>query len=1015
MLAVPCLVLSLCSAAVLAEEVDYETEIQPLFEQHCYSCHGAEKREGGLRLNNRRDAFASADSGEPVIVPHDPGGSLILQRVASDDDDVRMPPEGEPLTADEITLLRSWIASGAKWEEQEERRKHWAYVAPVRPALPDVKQQDWPANAIDRFILAQLEARELAPSEKVDKARLIRRVSLALTGLPPTIAEVDDFLNDPAPDAYEKVVDRLLRSSRYGERWAQHWLDLARYADSNGFQADQLRDSWAYRDWVIQALNANLPFDQFVIEQLAGDLLPDATVDQKIATGFHRTVTCNVEAGVHPEENRVNQIFDRVNTTGTVFLGTTLECAQCHDHKYDPFTQREYYQLFAYFNNTPLEVKQTSGVTFDFIGPKMTLPLDATQQARWDELDAQYRQLEQEKAAFASGDHEQREWEQRILAALKNPPEWRVLPISTFASTGGEDYQILKDHSVLVGGSLPDTTVYTITANAALDSVSGFRIEALTDEALPGTGPGRGDATRTNFILSEFSVQVRRAGKWQDVPLAGADADFSQTGWTVDLAIDGKRNTGWAIAPEFQQPHWASFRTTQQLHVDGDAEFQFTLDQNYGRGRTLGRVRISALVGNAAAVGIPDDVQKLILKSKRTATEKARLDAYYAQSNPTLRMLETKLAAIKKQQDALQPATTLVMTEMNQPRETHVLLRGDYLNPGADVQPGVFAELHPPAADLPPNRLGLARWLVSPENPLLARVTVNRWWAELLGQGIVATVEDFGTQCEPPTHPELLDWLAVEFVDSGWSMKHMHKLMVMSATFQQAAQVTSELLERDPTNKYYARGPRFRLSAEAIRDNGLAISGLLSTKMGGPPIMPFQPENIWRAVGRNAPKWTAAKNEDRFRRGVYVVWRRAAPYPSFVNFDAPDRGTCVVQRPRTNTPLQALTLLNDPAYAEMALALAFQMLTSPADNPHERATYGFRRCLSRFPTDAEREVLVDLYQNELTRFQQKPNEAEALIAGVQGFQPTDDVDRKELAAWFFVANTLLNLDETITP
>ena len=797
--------LPITCVVVLATDVDFRRDVEPVLRKHCYDCHGDEEREAGLRLTNRRDAFAPTDSGVAAIIAGDAKASTLIARITSRDPDDRMPPEGDRLSESEIKALQSWIDTGADWPADTTRPKHWAYVAPKRPALPVVKNQQWSNGPIDAFILAQLETNGFAPQPPADKARLLRRVSLLLTGLPPSIADIDRFLNSTAENAYEREVDRLLKSQHYGERWGQHWLDLARYADSNGFQADQLRDSWAYRDWVIDAINRNMPFNQFVVEQLAGDLLPGATIAQKIATGFHRTVTCNVEAGVHPEENRVNQVFDRVNTTGMVFLGTTLECAQCHNHKYDPFTQEEYYQLFAYFNNTPLEVKQTSGVTFDFIGPQMELPTESDNTEQRTKLQQQIQVLQEQRK--------------------------QLVP-----------------------------------------------------------------------------KKAKKDAKTKQV--AASDAN----------------------------------------------------------------------------------------KQKR-------------------KKLDAQITALQKKLKSLDAPTTLVMIEMEKPRETNIMLRGNYLSPGSTVTVGAPAELHLLDEALPKNRLGLARWLTSTENPLLARVTVNRWWAELFGNGLVRTPEDFGTQSDPPTHPQLLDWLAVEFMDSGWDVKHIHKQMVMSAAFRQSSRVTSKLLEADPDNKLYARGPRFRLSAESVRDNSLAISGLLSTKMGGPPVMPYQPANVWRAVGRNAPKWKAATDENRFRRGVYVVWRRAAPYPSFVNFDAPDRAACVVQRPRTNTPLQALTLLNDPAYAEMALALAYRMANDVGTDAdlETQISYGFRRTVTRLPSNQEVAMIRELYDQQQTRMTNDPTMAKKLIDGVIGYRPPTEIDATHLASLFFVANVLLNLDETITP
>ncbi|HIL25124.1 MAG TPA: DUF1553 domain-containing protein [Verrucomicrobia bacterium] len=698
--------------------------------------------------------------------------------------------------------------------------QHWAYQKPQRPALPHI-DSNWPRNAIDQFVLAKLRAKKLQPSPEARPGQLLRRVHLDLIGLPPSPAVLEAFLKNPSAKAYEKIVDRLLKNPQYGERWARPWLDLARYADSNGYQADQLRDSWAYRDWVIDAFNKGMPFNQFVIEQIAGDLLPKATAAQRIATGFHRTPTCNVEAGVHPEENRFNQVVDRVNTTGTVFLGTTLECAQCHDHKYDPIAMKEYYSLFAFFNNTPLEVKQLGkGVTWDFYGPTMELPIDAARAAKLKKLNAQM--------------------------------------------------------------------------DAAQTKVKALRKD-LAEEPNP-----------------------------------------------------------------------------------------------------------------------PKNIAAILRKSNWSKKEKATLEKHFKIKYPILKKEELKVLALAKQINTLKPPTTLVMMEREKPRKTHVMRRGSYLSPGNAVASETPTALHPFKKNWPRNRLGLANWLVDADNPLVARVTVNRWWAEIMGRGLVATQEDFGKQSKPPTHPKLLDWLAVEFMERDWSMKHIHKLIVMSATYRQSSRVTPALLAADAANKFYARAARLRMSAEMVRDNALAISGLLSTKMHGPPIYPPQPGNIWRHVGRNGPKFNVATDENRFRRGVYVVWRRGAPYASFVNFDAPDRGTCVVQRPRTNTPLQALTLMNDEAYVEMALAFAGRVLAETKAGPEAKIEFAFKAALSRSPRPAELKFVKSLLLKRHAYFEKNTKAATEIIGNVKGWKAPKGLDTGELAAWFFIANILLNLDETIT-
>ena len=992
--------------------VDFARDIQPILSEHCFKCHGKEKRKGGLRLTNRRDAFTPGDSGDLSIVPGKSAESPLYLSLLSKDKTERMPQKTDPLSARQIALIKQWIDEGAVWPASEVKPEHWAYTKPKRPAPPKVQGASWPRNAIDHFILSRLEQQGLKPSPRADRARLLRRVYLDLIGLPPTPQQVDAFIADRSPDAFEKVIDELLKSARFGEKWARRWLDLARYADSNGFQADQLRDSWAFRDWVIDAMNADMPFDQFTIEQIAGDLLPNATIEQRIATGFHRTPTCNVEAGVHPEENRVNQVVDRVNTTGMVWLGSTIECTQCHNHPYDPFSQEEYYKLFAFFNNTPLEVRNPSGkgVSFSFWGPTMDLPLDESSKTQYERLKKQYDvALAEQKKSSGNAGAARRKWEIDFVAALKKAPQWQTLDVVSFDSTGGEDHRILKDGSVLLGGSVPGTTNYTIKVRSKMKGVTAFRIDALTHESLPGTGPGRGDVVRRNFILSEFAV-TDASGK--DIALHSAKADFSQKNWEIQKAIDGNQKTGWAIGPQFGESHWASFETDKAVGDGTVTSYTFTLDQNYGRGRVLGRVRLSAISGNPNAIDVPSNIAAILMKTKRSRQEKKALDAYYGKASPSKKKLDQRIAALKKQMDAIKPATTLVMVEEKK-RKTSVMLRGDYLNPGKTVQSGTPQSLNKWKAQYPNNRLGFAQWLVDPDNPLVARVTVNRWWGEIMGQGIVKTVEDLGTQSEAPTHPKLLDWLAVEFIANGYSMKKLIKTIVMSATYQQSSKVTPQLLKVDADNRLFARGPRFRMSAEMIRDNALAISGLLSTKMGGRPIYPPQPDGLWRQTGRNEPKYIAATNEDRFRRGIYVIWRRAAPYPSFVNFDGPDRSTCHPQRSRTNTPMQALTLMNDEAYVEMALALA-NRIASRKGTVSNRVEYGFRLTLSRKPSAAESRYLGEVFERELAYFASNVAEADTLVSSVSGYKAPASVDRKKLAAWFVVANVLLNLDETVT-
>ena len=1010
----------LCSA-VMAQQpgrVDFKKQVWPLLETHCFSCHGPTKQEGSLRLDARGVVMAGGTSG-PTVVPGNANHSPLYQRVASEAHGDQMPLDSEPLSEEQRTLLSNWITQGAQWpdgigSDVQSVEVHWAYKRVERPTLPMPRHRGWIRNPIDAFVLSRLAQDRRLPSPRAEPRRLIRRLYLDLVGIPPTVEEVEAFAHSTDPRAYHQLVEKLLASPLYGERWARPWLDLARYADSNGYQADQYRNIWPYRDWVIQAMNADMPFDEFTLQQLAGDLLPEATLDQRIATGFHRLTTCNVEAGVDPEANRVNQVIDRVNTTGTVWLGTTVACMQCHSHKYDPFLQSEYYQLFAYFNNTPLEV-EGNGVTYDFVGPKMELPLPPKEQAQRAVLLARQADLDEQIATRRQALAADRQaWEVELAKRASEAPEWHVLEVESFSSAGGASHELLEDQSILVSGKRPSQDTYTVTLRSDVEQISGLKLETLTHESLPGMGPGRHIEERPNFVLHELTVE---AGPAQDeaglekVTLHTAEADFSQQNWSVKGIIDGDSKTGWGITPHFGKPHFATVLAEQTF---GGASWKIVvrLEQNLGECRTIGRLRISAMTGTPSGQ-VPDALLAILKKpaAKRTDKQQATLDEHFFSQDPMVKSLVAKRDAAGKKLDAIKPITTLVMVEQEQPRDTHVFRRGNFKEPLEQVQPGTPRSLPPMLEGMPANRLGLARWLVNRDNPLTARVTVNRWWAEIFGRGIVDTEEDFGTQGDRPTHPKLLDYLAVEYMEHDWSMKHVHRLIVTSATYQQSSRIQADQLEKDPNNLLLGRGPRFRLSAEMIRDNALTVSGLLSHKMGGSPVYPPQPDGIWRHVGRNAPKYDTSTGTDRFRRGIYVVWRRSAPYPSFTNFDAPDRASCVVVRPRTNTPLQALTLLNDHAYLEIARHLAERIMKLPGmAGDRERVARGFQLAVSRQATSKELDTLMELYQSELARYEQDL----PLARSVLGETTAPAADQPRLAAWFSIAQVLLNLDETIT-
>jgi hypothetical protein len=1003
---------------VAARTVDFAREVFPILKRSCFECHGPNKQEGSLRLDRREDFHKGGDSGAVVVAGKAQQSELFLRVVLPAGDDSIMPARGARLSATSVGLLRDWINQGAKWPNVVNEAPHWAYGVPTRPALPKVELADWPRNGIDRFVLEKLEQSNLRPSPEADRAALLRRVTLDLTGLPPAPVDVESFLSDTSPDAYQRVVDRLLDSPQFGERWARPWLDAARYADSHGFQRDDLHSIWAYRDWVVNALNADMPFDRFTIEQIAGDLLPDATDQQKIATGFHRCAPTNVEAGSDPEETRVNQVIDRVNTTAAVWLGATIECAQCHDHKYDPFTQREYYSLFAFFNNTALEADRSNPAvpgSIRFLGPMMPLadPEKAGERASvTKELARIDREIESRRTELHAGLDA---WAAQLAAAASTDAKLYPLEIADFDSSAGSAGRMLEDQSVLLVDDAPDVDTYTITVRSKVAGITGFKLETLTHASLPGNGPGRGDADRPNFVLNSLAVTMQTARDSQPRPvvLRNAKADFSQKNFDVAGAIDDNPKTAWAINPQFHKPHWATFETTEPLGSEDEATFTFTLVQNFGAGRTIGRLRLSAITGDARAQELPKDiVQTLRVRpEKRTVKHTNRLLAFRAEQDADMRRLQADRDKADRTLKSLARPTTLVMQELESPRASTVFMRGDFRTPGPAVEPSTPAALHA-LSDGERDRLALARWLVDRNNPLVARVTVNRWWAELFGHGIVTTIEDFGIKGEPPTHPELLDWLAVEFMDHGWSTKQMLRTMVLSATYRQSSRITPELLAADDQNLLYARGPRFRMEAEMIRDNALSVSGLLSLRGGGPPIRPYQPDGLWTKVGGAKVEYVVSPGEEKYRRGLYVVLKRGAPYPSFVNFDATARLACKLKRSRSNTPLQALTLLNDPVYVEAAMALARRIVTDRPDAElAERLKYAFRLCLAREPKVHELETLRALFQSQrASSLADKKATAELLAT----YQVPAGTPAAEFAAWYAVATALLNLDETIT-
>ncbi len=991
-----------------AASVDYARDVQPLLEQRCLECHGPKKQKATLRVDQRASLLRGGDSSKAAVVPGKSAESQVILKVISRDTDEMMPPKGDRLTEKEIALLKAWIDQGAVMPESLAgggEKPHWAYAPPVRAALPRTKGKGWSRNPIDYFVLARLEKEGLKPSPEAEKAVLLRRASLDLTGLPPTVEEVDFFLKDSRKDAYEKAVERLLESPHYGERWARPWLDLARYADTQGYEKDNRRTMWPYRDWVIRALNDNMSFDEFTIEQLAGDLLPEATQQQKVATGFHRNTMTNTEGGTDNEEFRYEAVVDRVNTTMAVWMGTTFGCAQCHNHKYDPITTREYYQLMAFLNSTRDADLDDENPTIRVFKPGQEQKLGKLREAAKTADQAYQAAAAKPEIAKAL-----EAWETTSAASLTN---WTVIDPTTFTSIGGATLAKTASKSIQASGANPSNDTYEVKAVLPAGRISGVRLEVLEN----GAEKTLGRHTNGGFVLRRFEASVE--GSEKPVKFSKATADFSQKDFPIESVLGGKAD-GWAIAT-FEKKNRirrnAYFTLEQPLDLEEEKTVIFTLRHSDRHPfANIERFRLSSTTSPQVgpAPGLPEDVQKALLtsSSNRDAKQKSRLKEYYYGIAPELKTAREAMAAAKKAEKDFLDAIpiTSVLAELEKPRKTHRHLRGAYLSLAEEVSAGTPAAFQPFSNELPANRLGLARWLVATNNPLTARVMMNRFWEQYFGKGIVETVEEFGKQGEPPSHPELLDWLATEFMRVGWDMKAMHKLIVTSAAYRQSSRVTPELLARDPFNRLFARGPRVRLEAELIRDQALAVSGLLSRKVGGPSVMPPQPDGLWQVV-YSGDQWKTSPGEDKYRRGLYTFWRRTTPHPMLVSFDAPSREYCVLKRSRSNTPLQALNILNDPVFVEAAQALARRITAQATPDDGERARYAFRMCLSRDPKPEELKRLVSLYETELKSYQDDLKAAEKLAGNVS---PLGNADAAEVAAWTVVANVLLNLDEMIT-
>ncbi len=1150
-------------------EVDFNRDVRSVFSNICFECHGpdANQRQTDWRLDTQEGAFGELSDGEFAIVPGKSSESQLYQRISSKEPALQMPPEdfAKQLKPEQIESIKKWIDQGAEW------RGHWSFDAPQQPAVPAVEHKAAVKNPIDNFVVARLETEGLAPAPEATKETLIRRVTFDLTGLPPTIAEVDAFLADDSPNAYEKVVDRLLASPRYGEHLGRFWLDAARYGDTHGLHLDNERSLWPYRDWVINAFNDNMPFDQFTVEQLAGDLLPEATMSQKIATGFNRCNVTTSEGGSIAEEYRVRYAVDRVETLSTVWMGMTLGCAVCHDHKFDPFTQKEFYQLFAYYNNVDENPMDGNAL---LPPPVMKVPTPA-QAARQKELDAAIA----EKKTLVDGplpevDAAQAVWETEWSEQLRD--RWQMLNPQQFTSSGGSTLSSLEDSSVLANGENPAKDDYEIITQIETPGITAIRLEALTHESLADNGPGR--AGNGNFLLTEFEAEIAPVSdpeKFQPVKFAKALADFSQTdgeyfiakaidgdfgddnGWAVDggkrhedrtafflptepfgfaggtilkiklkqqskwdnhaigrfrlsitddgavlpakvedwhlagpfeaesgkvafetayppeTAVDltAKYNDdkiAWASRPKFNDgkshrldgtncatylyrtidapsPRRATFRLGSddgiKMWVNGQEvlahdvqrtvapdQERVTVDLQQGKNEILLKVvnygsrhefYFDKTIENSNSEVL--QITPILAKSveNRSDDEKKQLRDYFRRnSSPEWQQLSDELAQLNQERKTLVDAipATMIMKDRDEPRDCFVLERGEYTKPGEKVEMGVPASMPPLPENAPKNRLALAQWLVAPEHPLTARVTVNRYWQHFFGTGIVKTAEDFGSQGEWPSHPRLLDWLATEFIETGWDVKRMQKLIVMSGTYRQSSNITPESHAHDPQNRLLARGPRFRLDAEMLRDNALFLSGTIVEKIGGKSVRPYQPAGIWKAVGysgSNTVNFVRDNGDKLYRRSLYIFWKRTAPPPSMITFDAPSRESCTVRRARTNTPLQALVLLNDEQYVEAARKFAERIMTEGGTDAKSRIEFAFRAATARHPNRDEAQLFMDLFNEQLATYQQDSEAAEKLLSVGEAPRNTQ-LNPAELAAWTIIANTILNLNETLT-
>jgi hypothetical protein len=1026
--------------------ISFNRDIRPILANNCFACHGPDEKHRETKFHFDTEDGAYAKRG--VIVPGKSADSLLVQRITNPDPDEHMPPpdSGHSLTDTQIGLLRRWIDEGAKWDT------HWAYVGAKRVEPPAVSRRQWVRNPIDQFILARLDREGLKPSAEADKVTLLRRVTYDLTGLPPTPAEVDAFLADKSPDAYEQRVDALLQSPHYGERMAVPWLDAARYADTHGYHIDSLRNMWPWRDWVIDAFNRNLPFNEFVIEQLAGDLLPNATRDQKIASGFNRNHMINFEGGAIAEEYQVEYVIDRVEATSSAFMGLTMGCARCHSHKFDPITHKEFYEFFAFFNSVDEEGLAGQKGNAD---PVLPLPT-AAQQAQLDELtaaiDKRKAQLTDEIVAPL-----QREWEKSVSATLPSIDTAGLIAHYEMDGSFSDISGRYQHGRTVTGDPTFDDGPIGKAASFDGDTEVSFGTVGAFDRGAPFSVAlwlkGRGNLPMSVFQKLDDPAH-RRGYEWrfEDVTLVGIQKYAAQLSFT--FTSDANNALQVRTHDRLRLGQWYHVTLTSdgsgkasgvKLYIDGQRyDVDVLQDSLTGSFATEAPLRLGSKPLGKPFYGAvddlrlynkvlpPDQIEQLAihyrphvivsgLAGKRSEDEEQEIRDYflsYAAPEP-LRTTHGELVALTQQKADLveRIPTAMVMAEMKKPRDTFVLERGDYRNQGEKVTPGVPAMLPPLPSDAPLTRLTLAKWLVQPDHPLTSRVAVNRYWQMYFGTGLVKTQEDFGVQGEPPSHPNLLDWLATEFVRSGWDVKAMQRLIVTSATYRQASIVTPALLEKDPENRLLARGPRGRLPAEMIRDTALAASGLLDDRIGGPSVLPYQPKGLWEEMafgdGFTAQAYEQSHGRDLYRRGMYTLWKRTVPPASLATFDAPDREKCTARRVTTNTPLQALALLNDPTYIEASRRLAQRTMLEAGKDEKNRIVYAFRLATARVPSGKEIDVLRKVYKGRLDTYQKNRSAALKFVSVGESWRDKQ-LDVAELAAWTTVTSVIFNLDETIS-